>query len=359
MRERETDENINKKKIYNSINTLLFVKNKEHFKKLCKSANQSSNVLIKYISPRGNYENVYDLHDLEKHYGQLYKVLNNFNFLENDAYKTNFQKIFLNVKEKILKSFVPRFHQQLIIKSIQKHINKEKKILVGAIPRSGKTYIMAGTILEDVNKNLPNTFKNYIIITPAPTETLSQYEDAFNDYIDFKVKNIEVVNVKKESFKPYPNKNIVQIVSKQKLGIHNKENEDELKDNTKKAIDIAEKVLKLINGIKFEIMFYDEAHYGMSTSIAEIIFKSIKSENQKEIYVTATYNKPTNVYNITKIFNWGLQDINFLNNYKNNKIDKLIEYFSKNYDEDIVNEVVKENFNNNVDYITKDYKHFP
>jgi len=148
----------------------------------------------------------------------------------------------LNVKEKILKSFVPRFHQQLIIKSIQKHINKEKKILVGAIPRSGKTYIMAGTILEDVNKNLPNTFKNYIIITPAPTETMSQYEDAFNDYIDFKVKNIKVVNVKKEGFiKPYPNKNIVYIISKQKLGIHNKENEDELKNNTKKAIKLPKK----------------------------------------------------------------------------------------------------------------------
>ena len=349
-------QNREKQKEYkgNKINLLLFVNNKEKFKKI--KYNKSSNVLIKYISPRGNYENVYDLNDLERHYSKLWKILKLYNFLENDAY---FKKNFLNVKEKILKSFVPRFHQQLIIKSIQKHINKEKKILVGAIPRSGKTYIMAGTILEDVNKNLPNTFKNYIIITPAPTETLSQYEDAFNDYIDFKEKNIKVVNVKKEGFKPYPNKNIVYIISKQKLGIHNKENEDELKNNKQKADKIAEKVIKLINGIKFEIMFYDEAHYGMSTTIAEIIFKSIKSKDQKEIYVTATYNKPTNVYNITKIFNWGLQDINFLNNYKNNKIDKLIEYFSKNYDEDIVNEVVKENFNNNVDYITKDYKHFP
>lgn len=359
MREREADENINKKKIYNSINTLLFVKDKEHFKELCKSANKSSNVLIKYISPHGNYENVYDLNDLETHYSNLYKVLNNFNFLDNDSNITNFNKSFLNVKEKELKPFVPRFHQQLIIKSIQKHINKENKILVGAIPRSGKTYIMAGTILEDVNKN-PNTFKNYIIITPAPTETLSQYEDAFNNYIDFKVKNIEVVNVNKEiTFKKYVNKNIVYIVSKQKLGIHNNENEDELKNNKNKAEKIADKISNLINDIKFEIMFYDEAHYGMSTEIAELIFKKIKSKDQNEIYVTATYNKPTNVYKIRKIFNWGLQDIKFLNNYKNNKTDKLIEYFSKNYDKDIVNEVVKDNFNNNIDYITKNYKHFP
>lgn len=342
------------KESYKAINALLFVKNKEHLKKICKLANQSSNILIKYISPNGNYENVYDLNDLEIYYSNLYKVLNNFNFLDNDSDIINFKKSFLNVKEKELKPFVPRFHQQLIIKSIQKHIVKEKKILVGAIPRSGKTYIMAGTILENVNKNFPNTFKNYIIITPAPTETLSQYEDAFNDYIDFKVKNIKVVNVNKEgTFKKYVN-NIVYIVSKQKLGI-----EDELKNDKKKVENIAKKVIKLINGIEFEIMFYDEAHYGMSTTIAEMIFKSIKSKDQKEIYVTATYNKPTNIYNITRIFNWGLQDIKFLNNYENNKTDKLIEYFSKNYDEDIVNEVVKDTFNDNIDYITNNYKHFP
>jgi hypothetical protein len=353
IRDRENDD-------YKSINTLLFVKDKEDFKKICKSANQSSNVLIKYISPRGNYENVYDLQDLEKHYINLLKVLELYNFLYDETDKEKFKKNFLNVKEKILKPFVPRFHQQLIIKSIQKHINKEKKILVGAIPRSGKTYIMAGTILEDVKKNPPNTFKNYIIITPAPTETLSQYEDAFNDYIDFKEKNIEVVNVKNEgTFKKHENKNIVYIVSKQKLGIHNNNNEDELKNDKNKAQKIADKLIKLINGIKFEIMFYDEAHYGMSTETAEYIFKNIKSKDQKEIYVTATYNKPTNVYKITRIFNWGLQDVDFLDNYKNNKIDKLIEYFSKNFDQDIVKDVVENNFNNKIDYITKDYKHFP
>ena len=353
IRDRENDD-------YKSINTLLFVKDKEDFKKICKSANQSSNVLIKYISPQGNYENVYDLQDLEKNYSNLLKVLELYNFLYDEPDKEKFKKNFLNVKEKILKPFVPRFHQQLIIKSIQKHINKEKKILVGAIPRSGKTYIMAGTILEDVKKNPINTFKNYIIITPAPTETLSQYEDAFNDYIDFKEKNIEVVNVKNEgTFKKHENKNIVYIVSKQKLGIYNNDNEDELKNDKNKAQKIADKLIKLINGIKFEIIFYDEAHYGMSTTTAEDIFKNIKSKDQKEIYVTATYNKPTNVYKITRIFNWGLQDINFLDNYKNNKIDKLIEYFSKNFDLDIVKDVVENNFNNKIDYITKDYKHFP
>ena len=47
--------------------------------------------------------------------------------------------------------FIPRFHQELFILKINKLIeNGEKNVLVGAIPRSGKSYIMAGTILEYV-----------------------------------------------------------------------------------------------------------------------------------------------------------------------------------------------------------------
>ena len=73
---------------------------------------------------------------------------------------------------------------------------EQKKILVGAIPRSGKTYIMAGTILKDVkdsgnaDKKSKTKFNNYLIITPAPNETLKQYYDTFNDYYDFKSSRI-------------------------------------------------------------------------------------------------------------------------------------------------------------------------
>jgi len=81
--------------IIKSINTLLFVKDKEHFKELCKSANKSSNILIKYISPRGNYENVYDIQDLEKYYSKLWKILDDFNFLK-DVHDFK-RKLFTNI----------------------------------------------------------------------------------------------------------------------------------------------------------------------------------------------------------------------------------------------------------------------
>ena len=194
IRDRENDD-------YKSINTLLFVKDKEDFKKICKSANQSSNVLIKYISPNGNYENVYDLSDLEDYYKELMKTLSDYNFLDNvDEFKEKYLKTYK-------KKFMPRFHQELFIEKISDLIYKnQKKILVGAIPRSGKTFIMAGTILADVIKHRDEgkkSFNNYVIITPAPNETLSQYSKAFNDYYDFANNDIVTIDVKDE-----PNKQI-------------------------------------------------------------------------------------------------------------------------------------------------------
>jgi len=50
---------------YNKINVCLFVKNKKNLIDKITRANSSSNILIKYISPYGNYENIYDENDLE------------------------------------------------------------------------------------------------------------------------------------------------------------------------------------------------------------------------------------------------------------------------------------------------------
>ncbi len=254
---------------YKSINTLLFVKDKEHFKELCKSANKSSNILIKYISPRGNYENVYDIQDLEKYYSKLWKILDDFNFLKDvDDFKENYLQIYK-------KKFIPRFHQELFIEKITSLIKKDqKKILVGAIPRSGKTYIMAGTILKDVedakgaDKKSKTKFNNYLIITPAPNETLKQYYEAFDDYYDFKNNNIVPINVKdvkigkefdeKIEFKGEVGKHNVFLISKQRLGFRDKEDNDN-EDNKiyNKIFDDKDYIKKIQGNIKkYLVSFY-------------------------------------------------------------------------------------------------------
>jgi hypothetical protein len=370
---------------YNSINILLFVKDKEHFKKICKSANQSSNVLIKYISPHGNYENVYDLNDLEIHYSNLWKILDDFNFLKDvDNFKENYLQIYK-------KKFIPRFHQELFIEKIKSLIEKEqKKILVGAIPRSGKTYIMAGTILkdvEDVDKKSKTKFNNYLIITPAPNETLEQYYRAFDDYYDFKNNNIVPINVKdveigKEAEKieyeekAESNKHNVFLISKQRLGFRDKQ------DNDKENIEIYNKddiekiqknIKKYFGDNKFKIIFFDEAHFGMSTKIAQDIFSELdKKDESYKIYVTATYNKPKQIYNVDdkNIIKWDLEDIRLLKNIKNkNTFYKAYGNLEIKFGRKILLNVLNNNgFNisksniknvKNVKNIIQQYNHFP
>jgi len=342
----------------NVVNILLFVKDKKKFIENCKKSNESSNVLIKYISPRGNYENVYDLQDLEIYYAKLIKILSDFDFLDN---VDEFNKNYLNICKK---KFIPRFHQELFIEKITDLIKKNKKqILVGAIPRSGKTFIMAGTILADVIKHRDEgkkSFNNYVIITPAPNETLNQYEKAFNDYYDFANNDIVTIDVKDENkqisssdLKGEVNKHNVFLISKQRLGFKDKEDNTE-KDNEYLKKDI-ENIKKNINKYfgkdsKFKIIFLDEAHFGMSTDIAGEIFKELdKGNTSYKIYVTATYNKPKRKYEIDdkNIIKWDLNDIKIIKNITTNITEKnfamVITHFTEKFGKKILTKVLKKN----------------
>jgi len=59
----------------------LFIKNKKEFIEKANKANKSSNLILRYI----DYNNIYDLIDLEKHYLILRKILEEYNFLNDDT----------------------------------------------------------------------------------------------------------------------------------------------------------------------------------------------------------------------------------------------------------------------------------
>ena len=360
-------------KDYKEIKALLFVKNKQDFIKKCKNANKSSDILIKYISPNDNYENVYDLNDLEKNYTVLYNILKDFNFLKDD---------YQPFKEQYLKSlkskFIPRFHQELFIEKITSLVKKDqKKILVGAIPRSGKTYIMAGTILKDSLNAPKGTFNSYTIITPAPNETLDQYYKAFTDYYDF--NNFKIHKISKNGeLDPTvdKNKHNVFLISKQRLGFKKTEDTNTINtDNefsySSKAIEkIKENINKYFGDNKFRFIFFDEAHFGMTTSIAQDIFNELdKLDKSYKIYVTATYNKPKQIYKIEdkNIIKWDLNDIKLIKNIKSvNNFNKTYGNLKIKFGNKILDKVLSNNgFNitkNNVNIvknIIQQYKNFP
>jgi hypothetical protein len=327
------------KKENRDIKIMIFVKDKKKVKEKLKDQRKSSDIMIKYIDPGDNrkYENIYDKNYLKMYYYKLRILLEQYNFLKSDDDKKEFEE-YLG----ILKSpFIPRFHQELFVKKINEllHIKKEKNILVGAIPRSGKSYIMAGAILDFVKK-FPSKKSNFLIITPAPTETYPEYEAIFDNYIDFEKLNIKCVNLGRKGQKISRDSNNVIIVSKQKLGW----NESNKSQNEVVSLENVSKAFDLKPGIKLELIFLDEAHFGMSTESAQNILDEIKRlcGSTPKIFVTATYKKPLDTYDINREeakLTWDINDINIMKKLDTiaDKENEIKKRFGRIYEDTIKN----------------------
>jgi hypothetical protein len=347
---------------YGPVKIVLFLKDKKDFIKKNKSANKSSELLTKYINPYGNYENVYDINDLEFYYSKLKNILNFYNYFKDDKDIQDFRKNYLNLNKKI---FEPKFHQHLFINQISKIIETtkmKKNILIGAIPRTGKTYILAGSIEKYISEIKKKEY-NFIIITPAPTETIPQYIDVFTDYTNFNDINIIKKDTKDNKTKHKEGGINVYIYSKQKLDCDDKKCHDNDDEN----------IIKILGKYKFDIIFIDEAHYGMTTDKSKELLKELnKQKTAFKIFITATYNKPIREFEIPEknMLFWSLDNVidlikisNDKNDIKNKykKFKKFIENIKKDkcFDEHIIDDVLKNTYKDNYELILNQYKNFP
>jgi len=340
------------------VKIVLFLKDKKAFINKNKTANKSSQLLTKYINPFGNYENVYDLNDLEFYFAKLKNILNYYNYFKDSTDIKKFKEKYLNHYKKI---FEPKFHQHLFINQISKIIGtkqiKDKNILIGAIPRTGKTYILAGSINKYI-EDFKQLEYNFIIITPAPTETIPQYKDVFNDYINFEDINI----ITKENKKKHKigGKNLY-IYSKQKLDCENRKCDKE-DDN---IINVLEKKI-------FDIIFIDEAHYGMTTDNSKKLLHTLNNQkNPFKMFITATYNKPIIEFNIPEkhMLFWSLENVIDLikiandndNDDKRKKFNLFISNIKKQeyFDISIIDDIIKNTYKDNIEIILNQYKNFP
>jgi hypothetical protein len=368
------------------IKLYIFVKDKNAAIEKFNAQRASSNILIKYINPHGNHENIYDIHDLQSAFFKLKKILEPYNYLQTEENIQSFSKDYLNVLKGV---FIPRFHQQLFILKINKLVeNGEKNVLVGAIPRSGKSYIMAGTILEYIKTQEeldPIKKLKIIMMTPAPNETFNEYQSIFDNYIEFNKLDVVTYNDKFNISSLKSDKHTVIIISKQKIGwssgnkaeeilekdeigtevdedvIAEKgdvENEDEIEKDVK---NINKRIIQLFGSKPdIDMMFLDEAHFGMSTPKAEKIVNGLNNviSNTIKIYVTATYNKPLHVYGVKancKI-TWDMNDIKIMKdisikNINDNAIrdqfgatiyDKTLKQFEYKYGDSLIESLKKE-----------------
>jgi hypothetical protein len=228
----------------NSTRFVLLVKDKQIvIDKVSKLKRSSRHLFLNFNTET----DIYDSKDLEKYYRKLKFFLQQFK--ETDPMQNtqvyNFSALieFYNTETKIL---IPRLHQLItLFKTVQRLENSSREssntFLYGAVARSGKTYMMGElinyfNIMGKQNKNyrcyepvpvLPGYDKtkpfSFIIFSPVPNETITEYRNLFSSYKEFKHYTVVVlqgsVNFNRFIEEYNPQLPYIIIISKQTLDV--------------------------------------------------------------------------------------------------------------------------------------------
>lgn len=271
--------------------TLCFViRNKEIFQKMISNIEKTNHKLLTLILKGDTI--IIDWKDLLEGYNNFKSIYKNIPF-----------EIIINSNKRPL---ILKLHQ---IMGVNKTIYKKntgivKQILWGHVQRSGKSYIIAGTIIEN-DKEIKNS--NYLLMTTAPNETVEQYLKVLNS---LQLSNFNIIHLNgKNKKKPESMENNIVVCSKQFL--------------ESKLV----KPIAWLKNMNFEIRFLDESHNGGTTELSKKILEYY-GNTAFTIQITASYIKPTKDYNIPREdwILWDLEDIKLCKNIKNEKnIDRLTE----------------------------------
>jgi superfamily II DNA or RNA helicase len=260
-----------------SIMPFVLVDNKHDVIRLAKKSRASNKVSKDNLNPL-------DIEDLNRMCAVLLTRI-------EQCSSKNFEAILehlLTDKKPALRS---RLHQKLICSKVMRLINSgEKTVLIGALPRSGKTY-MGALIAKHFNKIL--------IITTRPGETRTQWNKVFKDHREFSAYKVCDLNSASYTEVAVSNNNgdhIVAIASIQflKMTDHN-----------------------ILIGLDWDIVLLDEIHEGGSTELSNAMLDTYIGTKPIKVLMTATYIKPVEYYNIP--FEccclWDLEDVRLMRNW--------------------------------------------
>ena len=260
-------------KIFKKYDIYLVVPDKNSVLDKVHNANKSSQYITDYMTE----DKILDKNDLNKYFLRFkHDILIQMNLDENIDY----DELYIGQKDNL----ILRFHQELITTKTSQLIEEgNKSFLWGCKCRSGKTYMSGGIIKKqfDIKGRL-----NALIITPAPTETAPQFTDdlflKFRDFKPFCIHNIEgskkLKNIKLGT-------NNIFVMSKQLLQKYIK-------------TDKEDKTIKEIRNLKLDLIIFDENHFSGTTDLSKLILNSYSTEKTIKIYLTATYSKPLQEWNI-------------------------------------------------------------
>ena len=329
----------------------------------------------KYIADQVKNESVWGEDDLKICFKKLKLKLKS---LDNDV-----DKLFEATEKNIL---IPRFHQELFVQNTKAIIDDStqlsKNFIWGAVARSGKTYMAARFLQVCKDK-----YKNILIITPFPTETLNQWKEVFANFTGFDDYNIICPKCKSKSLKLGP-KNIF-IFSKQTLEKLKGKKLKELGDDfslceQKKPTTTIESIKCYLLG-EFtdneghsctppgaDLVFYDEAHQGGTTETSENILKQYLRPGSGstpaciKIFLTATYLKLISEHLSTTMITptknqcvWSYEDI-MIGKRSFSELKEILvkSRFSKKIVQQTL-DTLQDNFDISEDYIQDSYSSFP
>jgi superfamily II DNA or RNA helicase len=181
-----------------------------------------------------------------------------------------------------------RFHQFLITSGVMNAIRAgNKTILIGALPRSGKTYM--GAVIATY-------FKRVLIITTRPGETRSQWNKVFKDHREFSAYSVKSLDSSSSAEIALSNKrgdSMVAIASIQFFKMQERE---------------------ALIGLEWDIVLLDEIHEGGSTDLSHAMLDTYIGPNPIRVMMTATYTKPIEYYSIPSdcCFFWDLEDVRLM-----------------------------------------------
>ena len=217
------------------------------------------------------------------------------------------------------------FHQELIINAVYERyttVSKENShyTCIGVLPRGGKSYI-AGGIMKKFDYNKPKFA--VLFISSAINETMSQFEDdlinKFSDFNDYKFINLRNepgtgATAGRSFTVKYASKDKLFVFVSREL-ITGKENENEdLVDDSKVPQNLQKVFKRLDPNLKFDLIFFDEAHKGGITDKTKDALKTVSKGTTPVILLTATYKKLLDsqrghINEQEDLFIWDLDDV--------------------------------------------------
>ena len=184
-----------------------------------------------------------------------------------------------------------RFHQKLITSGvIHAILSGNKTILIGALPRSGKTYM--GAVLAA-------SFKRILIITTRPGETRSQWNKIFKDHREFSAYSVKSLDSS----------------SSAEIALSNKKGDSMVAIASIQFFKMEERVALM--GLEWDIVLLDEIHEGGSTDLSHAMLNTYIGPNPIRVMMTATYTKPIEYYSIPSdcCFFWDLEDVRLMRSW--------------------------------------------